>query len=260
MFDAIINKKIDIGDYKFDLHIADVEQLNKMAFSSASDISKISFHSFFKIIENYQLLNSGAALGKNCGPLLISKRKIYRDEIEDCKIAIPGDNTTANLLMNIIFPKVKNKKSYLFSDIEEVVLSEECDAGLVIHETRFTYHQRGLKLIADLGNLWEEKFNLPIPLGGIAIKRSLPENVKSDINKILKNSIEYAFANPDSAMKFMKQNAVELEEEIIRKHVELYVNSFSIDLGNEGKKAIEKLMKEYCKINQLNSSNETLFA
>ncbi len=259
IFDALLNKKIDTGDYKFDLHMGDVEQLNKMAFTSESDISKISFHSFFKIIENYQLLNSGAALGKNCGPLLVSKRKIYVDELADCKIAIPGENTTANLLMKILFPATQNKKPYLFSDIEDVVLSEECDAGLVIHETRFTYKKRGLNLIADLGNLWEEKFNLPIPLGGIAIKRSLPENVKSDINKILKKSIEYAFANPDSAMKFMKQNAVELEEEIIRKHVALYVNNFSIDLGNEGKKAIEKLMEEYCRINLLSTFNETLF-
>lgn len=257
MFDAIINKKIDTKDYKFDLHIADVEQLNKMAFNSESDISKISFHSFFKVQESYQLLNSGAALGKNCGPLIISKRKIYPDELSDCKLAIPGENTTANLLMQIFFPKTVNKKAYLFSDIEEVVLTNECDAGLVIHETRFTYEKRGLKLVADLGNVWEKNFSLPIPLGGIAIKRQLPENIKSDINNILKSSIEYAFANPSSAMNFMKHHAVELDEEIINKHVALYVNNYSLNLGIEGKKAVEKLGEEYGKVNdELFSKNE----
>ncbi len=259
MFDAIINKKIDTGDYQFDLHIADVEQLNKMAFNVESDISKISFHSFFQVLENYQLLNSGAALGKNCGPLLISKRKIYHDEISDCKIAIPGENTTANLLMQIFYPNATKKKPYLFSDIEEVVLSGECDAGLVIHETRFTYQKRGLKLIADLGTLWEAKYALPIPLGGIVIKRKLPENIKSDINEILKSSIEYAFANPNSAMNFMKHHAIELSEDIINKHVALYVNNFSVDLGAEGKKAVEKLGEEYGKENNKFINNNPIF-
>jgi len=161
--------------------------------------------------------------------------------------------------MKIFFPLAKNKQPYLFSDIEEVVLSGECDAGLVIHETRFTYHKRSLKLVADLGTLWEEKFSLPIPLGGIAIKRNLPENVKKDINKILKSSIEFAFANPGSAIGFMKQNAVELDEEIINKHVELYVNNFSIDIGNEGKKAVEKLMEEYARFTAFNLNQSNIF-
>jgi len=259
MFDALINKKVDQGNYKFDLIIADVEELNKLSQNAETDISKMSFHNFFSLTDKYQMLSSGAALGKNCGPLIISKRKIYPDEISDCKIAIPGENTTANLLMKIFFPLAKNKQPYLFSDIEEVVLSGECDAGLVIHETRFTYHKRGLKLVSDLGTLWEEKFRLPTPLGGIAIKKSLPENVKTDINKILRNSIEYAFANPGSAMDFMKQNAVELDEEIINKHVELYVNNFSLDLGNEGKKAVEKLMEEYARLNKIETDYNDLF-
>jgi hypothetical protein len=146
MFDAIINKKIDTRGYDFDLIIADVEQLNQMAFNSESDITKISYHGFFKSIANYQMLNSGGALGKNCGPLIISKKKIYPDELHDCKIAIPGENTTAKLLMDIFFPNIKEYKNYLFSDIEEAVLQNECDAGLVIHETRFVYKEKGLKL------------------------------------------------------------------------------------------------------------------
>jgi 1,4-dihydroxy-6-naphthoate synthase len=245
MFDALINKKINIKNYNFDLIIADVEELNKLSQKAETDISKMSFHNFFKVADNYQMLTSGAALGNNCGPLIISKRKIYPDELSDCRIAIPGESTTANLLMQIFFPTATNKHNYLFSDIEDVVLSGECDAGLVIHETRFTYMQRGLQLISDLGVMWENKFNLPIPLCGIAVKRSLPDNVKNDINKILRDSIEYAFANPGSAISFMKQNAVELKEEIIMKHVELYVNDFSIDLGDEGISAVKKLQELY---------------
>jgi 1,4-dihydroxy-6-naphthoate synthase len=259
MFDALVNRKIDVGEYEFSLKIADVEELNKFTQNAETDISKMSFHNFFKVADKYQMLTSGAALGKNCGPLIISKRKIYPDELSDCRIAIPGESTTANLLMQIFFPKTDKKHIYLFSDIEEVVLSEECDAGLVIHETRFTYQQRGLKLIADLGVMWENKNNLPVPLGGIAIKRSLPQKVKSDINKMLRNSIEYAFANPGSAMNFMKSNAVELQEDIIMNHVELYVNNYSVDLGEEGKKAIEKLKEEYSELNIIGTSSNGLF-
>lgn len=241
MFDALINKKINIKNYNFDLIIADVEELNKLSQKAETDISKMSFHNFFKVADNYQMLTSGAALGNNCGPLIISKRKIYPEELKDCKIAIPGESTTANLLMQIFFPTANNKQIYLFSDIEDVVLSGECDAGLVIHETRFTYNQRGLRLIADLGVMWENKFNLPIPLGGIGAKKNLPENVKADINNILRNSIEYAFANPGSAMNFMKSHAIEMHEDIIMKHIELYVNNYSIDLGVDGISAVKKL-------------------
>jgi len=259
MFDALINKKIDVGEYEFSLKIADVEELNKLSQNEEVDISKMSFHNYFKVVDNYQMLTSGAALGKNCGPLIISKRKIYPDELNDCKIAIPGESTTANLLLQIFFPKADNKLIYLFSDIEDVVLSEECDAGLVIHETRFIYEKKGLKLISDLGVMWENNFNLPIPLGGIAVKRSLSEKVKSDINKILRSSIEYAMANPFSATNFMKTHAVELHEDIIMKHVELYVNNYSIDLGEEGKKAIEKLRLEYSKLNNIDTIKNDLF-
>jgi 1,4-dihydroxy-6-naphthoate synthase len=259
MFDAIINKRIDVGQYEFELHITDIEKLNGLAFKNETDITKISYHSFFKIIDNYQLLNSGSALGKNCGPLIISKRKIFLDELVDCKIAIPGTNTTANLLMKIFYPNAVNKHVYLFSDIETVVLDNECDAGLVIHETRFTYKNRGLKLISDLGNLWENQFHLPIPLGGIAIRRNLPNKVKSDINNILRSSVEFAFSNPEASMQFMKQNAVELDEQIIKQHVELYVNDYSIDLGAEGKRSVEILLSEYNKLENIAIKQTNLF-
>jgi 1,4-dihydroxy-6-naphthoate synthase len=259
MFDALINKKIDVKNYSFELIIADVEELNKLSQKAETEISKMSFNNFFKVADNYQMLRSGAALGKNCGPLIISKRKIYPEELKDCKIAIPGESTTANLLMQIFFPATVNKNIYLFSDIEDVVLSGKCDAGLVIHETRFTYMQRGLRLIAALGVMWENKFYLPIPLGGIAIKRNLPDNIKSDINNILRSSIEYAFANPGSAMNFMKQNAFEMDDDIIMKHVNLYVNNYSIDLSDDGIGAVEKLEEQFNFANKTNRENYQTF-
>lgn len=257
MFDALINKKIETSGYEFDLIIADIEQLNKMAFELLPDITKLSYHSYFKVMGDYQLLNSGSALGKNCGPLIISKHKIYPDELSDCNIAIPGENTTARLLLSLLFPNVSKTKEYLFSDIEDVVSSNECDAGLVIHETRFTYKDRGLSLVADLGSLWEERFNLPIPLGGIAIKRNLPEYVKLEIDRVLRTSIEFALLNPSSALNFMKQFAQDMNEIVMMKHVDLYVNNYSIDLGEDGKESVIKLKEEFLQLNEL-SGNKML--
>lgn len=259
MFDALINKKIDTKNFDFELIIEDIEKLNQYAKNNEVDIGKISFHNFLKLSKNYQLLQSGSAMGQNCGPLIISKRKIYPDEVKDCKIAIPGILTTANLLMQIFFSEAINKRVYLFSDIEDVVLSSECDLGLVIHETRFTYKNRGLKLVADLGVLWEEKFSLPIPLGGIVVKRNLPENIKQDINKILKASIEFAFAKPESSIEFMKSHAVEMDKDIMMQHVNLYVNNFSFELGELGKRSIFCLKQEFLKIHKLADDGIDLF-
>ncbi|HPX75508.1 MAG TPA: 1,4-dihydroxy-6-naphthoate synthase [Bacteroidales bacterium] len=259
MFDALINKKIDTKNFDFEIIIDDIEKLNSYTKQQEVDISKTSFHNFLKISDNYQLLNSGTAMGKNCGPLIVSKRKIYPDELKHCKIAIPGESTTANLLMQIFFKEAQNKNVYLFSDIEELVLSNECDAGLLIHETRFTYQKRGLKLIADLGNLWENKFNLPIPLGGIIVKRSLPDKIKQEIDKMLSESINLAFQNPRSTIPFMKKHAVEMDEEIMMQHVNLYVNEYSKDIGDLGKKSIYKLREEFLKLNNLEEESLDLF-
>ncbi|HOE38482.1 MAG TPA: 1,4-dihydroxy-6-naphthoate synthase [Bacteroidales bacterium] len=259
MFDALINKKIDTKNFDFEIIIDDIEKLNTYTKQQEVDISKTSFHNFLKISDSYQLLNSGTAMGKNCGPLIVSKRKIYPNELKDCKIAIPGESTTANLLMQIFFNEAQNKNVYLFSDIEELVLSNECDAGLLIHETRFTYQKRGLKLIADLGNLWENKFNLPIPLGGIIVKRSLPDKIKQEIDKMLCESINLAFKNLRGTISFMKKHAVEMDEEIMMQHVNLYVNEYSKDIGDLGKKSIYKLREEFLKLNNLEEKSLDLF-
>src|SRR6056297_1910835 len=197
IFDAIVHHKVDTEGLDFDVLLADVEELNKKTARQLLDVSKVSYHAYAKIADNYCLLDAGSALGKNNGPLLISKHKIFPDEVNEVKIAIPGTNTTANLLLSIAYPYATHKKAYLFSDIEEVVLSGEADAGLIIHENRFTYEKKGLQKILDLGEYWEKEMNLPVPLGGIAIKRDMDIELQLKINRILQKSVEYAFENPN---------------------------------------------------------------
>lgn len=244
IFDALVHHKIDTEGLEFDLLLADVEELNKTAFEHQIDITKLSYHAYAYVSDNYTLLDAGSALGNNNGPLLISKKKIYPDEIDHLKIAIPGKYTTANLLLSIAYPNALNKKEYNFSDIEEVVLSNEMDAGLIIHENRFTYKQRGLIKIIDLGEFWESKTNLPIPLGGIVVNKELSHEIQLKINGLVRKSIEYAYENPDSPMAFIKQYAQEMDPDVMHKHIALYVNDYSFDLGETGKKAIRTLYKE----------------
>lgn len=243
IFDALVHQKIDTEGLQFDVILGDVEELNKLAFKGEIDITKLSYHAYAHISDNYKLLNSGSALGYKNGPLLISKKKVYPDEINSLKIGIPGENTTANLLLKIAYPNAKNKSEYLFSDIEEALLSNEIDAGLIIHENRFTYEKRGLHKVIDLGEYWEEKTKLPIPLGGIVVNRNLSNEVQLKVDRVLKRSIEYAFANPKSAYNYIKQFAQEMDEEVMYSHIKLYVNDFTKELGSEGKNAIETLYK-----------------
>ncbi|MDX9696084.1 MAG: 1,4-dihydroxy-6-naphthoate synthase [Bacteroidales bacterium] len=259
IFDAMIHHKIDTEGIDFKVTMADVEELNKKAINQELDVTKISYHAFAYIADNYCLLDSGSALGKNNGPLLISKRKIYPDEINDLKIAIPGKHTTANLLFSVAFPKAQNKIEYLFSDIEEVVLSNEVDAGLIIHENRFTYEKKGLKKIVDLGEYWENETHSPIPLGGIAIKRNLEMDLQLKVNRVLRKSVEFAFNNPKSGYEYIKKNAQEMDEEVMYKHINLYVNNFSIDLGKEGRNAITILYEKATSLGLIKPINKQIF-
>lgn len=239
IFDALIHNKIDTEGLQFEMVMEDVEALNQKAFQAALDITKLSYHAYAYLTKPYQLLDAGSALGKNCGPLLIANSKLQISN--SIKIAIPGKYTTANFLLSLAFPDAKNKTEMLFSEIEEAVLSGKADAGLIIHENRFTYEQKGLKKIIDLGEYWETLTNTPIPLGGIVIKRNLPDDIKKKVNRVLRKSVEYAFANPKSSFNFVKVHAQEMSEEVMYKHIDLYVNKFSIDLGSEGKGAIKLL-------------------
>ena len=238
MFEALTHGRIPQPVKEFDISMSDIEDLNRSAIDNQPDVSKISLGVFPEIIKHYRILNSGSALGFKNGPLIVSRRKIYPDELSDAQIAIPGIHTTANLLLSILFPEVKHKTECLFSDIEEMVMDGGADAGLIIHESRFTYHDKGLNLIADLGERWEEKFGMPVPLGVIVIKRTLSDELQKKIDKSISESIKFAFSKPELSRKFIKDNSQDLDDDVINKHIELYVNEFSVSLGEKGREAI----------------------
>jgi 1,4-dihydroxy-6-naphthoate synthase len=245
MFDAMVHQRIDLEGLDFDVRMADIEALNAAAFAGQIDVTKLSFHAYAYCIGNYVLLDAGSALGRNCGPLLISKRKISRDEVArgDLQIAIPGKYTTANFLLSLAFPRATRKSQLLFSDIEGAVLNGSMDAGLIIHENRFTYAAKGLKKIIDLGEYWESETGAAIPLGGIVINRALPDDVQQKVNRVMRRSVEYAFANRTASLPFVRANAQEMSEDVMYQHIDLYVNEYSVDLGREGRRAVEVLFE-----------------
>jgi 1,4-dihydroxy-6-naphthoate synthase len=249
IFDAIINKKIDTEGIEFDFFLADVETLNNKIFNKEPDIAKLSYHAYAYAAQDYVLLTAGSAIGNGCGPILISKENYSLNQIEELSIAIPGKYTTANLLLSHAVPEAKNKIEMLFSEIEDAVLNDSVMAGLIIHENRFTYRDKGLLRIVDLGIYWEWLTNLPIPLGGIAIKRDIDKNIQIKINRILQKSVEFALANPDSSMDFVAQHAQSMKKEVMQKHIKLYVNDFTVDLGDTGKNAIKTLFTKSQEIN-----------
>jgi 5,8-dihydroxy-2-naphthoate synthase len=243
IFDAMVHGRIDTEGLELDYYLTDIEELNKRAFSGDADITKISFYAYACAAQNYLILDSGSALGHRNGPLLISKKKLAISEIADARIAIPGKYTTANLLFSILWPDAVNKTEYLFSDIEEALLREEADAGLIIHEKRFTYGKKGLLKIADLGEYWEKLTRLPIPLGAIVINRKIPNETAMKVNRIIHRSIQYAHADTLASYDFISSNAQELDRMVINKHIKLYVNEYTSDLGKEGKNAISELFR-----------------
>ena len=243
IFDAMIHHKIDTEGLEFDVHFADVEQLNQAAFQQQYDITKLSYHAFAYASDNYVLMRSGSALGNNCGPLLISNHEMTDDEVNNSKICIPGKYTTANLLFSLKYPDVKNKTFVVFSEVENKVLNSEFDAGVIIHENRFTYEQKGLKKIVDLGEFWEQTYKVPIPLGGIAIKRNIDTAIQKSVERIIKRSVEFAFNNPDSSREFVAKYSQEMSEEVCRQHINLYVNKYSLELGFEGEFAVKTLYR-----------------
>jgi len=260
IFDAMVNGKIDTEGIVFDVVMEDVEALNRKAVSSDLDITKLSYHAYGYVWEDYILLESGSALGENCGPLLISKTKIQNPPLEVPKmnIAIPGEFTTANLLFSLAFPDATMKKEMLFSEIEDAVIKGEADAGLLIHENRFTYHTRGLEKIMDLGVFWEKLCNAPLPLGGIAIKRSVPDKMKQKINRIISKSVRFALNHPNSSFHYVKCNAQTMDDDVMKKHIELYVNDYTVNLGKKGVLAIRKLFEKAIALNLLEPTNKTL--
>jgi 1,4-dihydroxy-6-naphthoate synthase len=244
MFDALVNGKINCEEIFFTPELNDIESLNQKAISGESEISKVSFGVYPLIKDHYEFLTAGAALGNGVGPLFISKRKMKNPLREIQTVAIPGKNTTAYMLFKIFYPELTHVREMIFSGIEDAVLNEQVDAGVIIHENRFTYQEKGLQKISDLGELWEKNMGHMIPLGGIVIKRIYPQAVKQKINYLVKQSVEYAFNHPESSYEYVKANGQELNDEVRKKHIELYVNKYSIDLGAEGKKAVEVFLEK----------------
>jgi 1,4-dihydroxy-6-naphthoate synthase len=261
IFDALVHGKIDTEGLEFEVVMADVEELNRRAFAQTIDITKLSYHAFAHLTVPYQLLNSGSALGFGVGPLLISRKEIpdIQNRISTLAIAIPGKYTTANFLLSLAFPQAKNKVEMLFSEIEQAVLGSKVDAGLIIHENRFTYQSRGLHKLMDLGEFWEGYAHAPIPLGGIVMKRTFSDEIKRKTDRVLRKSVEYAFANPDASRNFVKAHAQEMSEEVMYKHIKLYVNEYSVELGTEGRRAVRLLFDKAKELGIVEGMNENLF-
>lgn len=220
----------------------DIQKLNQQALTYQYDLIKVSAAHIGKLLDRYQVLTTGGALGLNCGPLLISKNNINPEDINNCRIFIPGINTTAKLLFDFAFPDAKNQSYVLFSDIEERVLNEEGALGVIIHENRFTYAAKGLICIKDLGQYWVEQTGLPIPLGVIMIRKSLSNKVKESIKNSIQKSISTANSDPQGIWSYIKRHATELDDSVIRNHINLYVNRFSVELGLEGMNAVRYLL------------------
>jgi len=243
VFDALVHGRIDTEGLEFDYFMADVEELNRRAFTGEPDITKMSLFAYAFSAGNYLILDAGGALGFKNGPLLISKHEMDVKKLADAKIAIPGKYTTANLLFSIAWPDALNKTEYLFSDIERAILSGEADAGLIIHETRFTYASRGLHKIADMGEYWEKLTGLPIPLGIIVISRRISYETALKVNRLIRRSLEYAYKDSLASYDFVRRNAQEMDSAVMNKHIKMFVNKFTLNLGNEGKKAITELLR-----------------
>jgi 1,4-dihydroxy-6-naphthoate synthase len=245
IFDAMVNKKIDTMGLDFTVQLADVQTLNENAIRGNTDITKISYGVLPLALKHYDLLNAGGALGKGVGPLLISREVIPKEEVSNKVIAIPGKNTTAHLLFSTAFPVADKKLFLVFSEIEKAVLDGTADAGVIIHENRFTYQQRGLTKIMDLGEYWEEVTQGPIPLGGIVMRKSFPDELQRTVNGLIRKSVEFAFSHYPVITDYVKQHSQEMEEKVMRQHIDLYVNDYSLDLGADGKAAINKLLEVY---------------
>ncbi|MEQ1746949.1 MAG: 1,4-dihydroxy-6-naphthoate synthase [Saprospiraceae bacterium] len=243
IFDALVHAKVDTEGLDFQVALDDVEALNRHAFAGDIAVTKLSYHAFAHLTDRYQLLDAGSALGNNCGPLLVAREALTEQQVTAGPIAIPGRMTTANFLLSMAYPAAKNKQETLFSDIEDSVLSGQALAGLIIHENRFTYQQKGLVKLLDLGEHWESTTGLPIPLGGIVVRRDLPVSVRHGINRALRRSVEYAFAHPDDVMPFVRAHAQAMDDAVMRAHIDLYVTPFTKDLGLVGREAVRQMFR-----------------
>ncbi|RYY39218.1 MAG: 1,4-dihydroxy-6-naphthoate synthase [Chitinophagaceae bacterium] len=245
IFDALVNGGIDTGELRYEPVLEDVQTLNEWAAQGRLDISKMSFPALFQNSGDYRLLNVGAALGKGVGPLLIARRLVDLPSPDHCRIAIPGVNTTANFLLHHAFPTVSQLVPMLFSNIEDAVLSGDVDMGVIIHENRFTYQQKGLLKVADLGEVWEQKTGAAIPLGCIAIRRELGEELAHTVELQIRESLIHSFKHYPAVSSYVKEHAQAMDEAVMRQHIELYVNDYTMEFGESGRAAIDGFARIY---------------
>jgi 1,4-dihydroxy-6-naphthoate synthase len=260
IFDALVNNKIDTEGITVEPVLEDVQTLNEWAIKGKLDVTKISYGVLPLLLEKYIVLNAGGALGKGVGPLLITKQtSADTKEVNEMTIAIPGEHTTAHMLFSLAYPAATNKKFMVFSAIEDAVLSGEVDAGVIIHENRFTYQQKGLHKLVDLGEYWERETGNPIPLGGIVMKKSFDSALQQKVDKVIKRSLEYAFAHYPLITEYVKQHSQEMSETVMRQHIDLYVNNYSLQLGVDGKAAVNTFLDIYEQLKKVAAHNKEIF-
>jgi len=262
IFDALVNRKIDTGGIEFEPVLEDVQTLNKWAIEGKLDISKISYGVLPLVLDKYAVLNSGGALGKGVGPLLIARQTVagFQKAIEDLTVAIPGVNTTAHLLFSYAFAGAAKKRFMVFNEIENAVLSGDVDAGVIIHENRFTYQDKGLVKLMDLGEYWESTTHAPIPLGGIIIDKKIDRSTQRIVDELIQKSVAYSFERYPAISKYVSMHSQEMSEEVMRKHIDLYVNNFSLTLGLEGKRAVDTFLKVYADLHHIVPNSNSVFA
>jgi 1,4-dihydroxy-6-naphthoate synthase len=260
IFYALVHGKIETPGIFYKEILEDVETLNRMARQARLDITKVSFHAFGLLRDTYCLLRSGGALGRGCGPLVVARDECAMQDLKGKTIAIPGELTTAFLLLQIFDPELKqNIRTMPFHQIIEAVKSGEADAGLIIHESRFTYQQQGLKQIIDLGAWWEQETGLPIPLGCIIARRDLGKELVQRTDTLIRKSLEYAFSNSKETKTYIRRHAQELDERVIDQHIRLYVNDYSLDIASEGVRALEELFRRAAEQGIMPKSSQPLF-
>ena len=244
MFDALLHGRIPTEGLSFGLHMADIEELNRLSEAGAACVTKLSVAQYARIADRYKILPSGAALGRGSGPLLVSGRPLVPGQLAGKRVAVPGFNTTANLLLSSAYGNGMIREERLFSEVAPAVLRGEADAGVLIHEERFTYAEKGLSLVSDLGGEWERKTGLPIPLGIIVVSRELDADTQRLIGRKIRESIAYAFARPSESRPFVREHAQELSDEVTERHIRMFVNDYSLDMGEEGREAVRVLLRE----------------
>jgi 1,4-dihydroxy-6-naphthoate synthase len=259
IFHALVRGPVRAEGLRFAERLEDVETLNRLAAAVALDVTKVSYGAVPHLLGEYVLLRSGGALGRGCGPLVVARRPLDAGAVASVRIAIPGRRTTAALLLRLFAPEAPEPVEMVYSDIMPAVARGEVDAGLIIHESRFTYPAHGLERVVDLGEWWEAETGLPIPLGGIVARRSLGDAVLQAVDGAVRRSVEHAFAHPDASRPYVRAHAQEMDDAVARRHVELYVNRFSVDVGEEGERAVRELFRRAAAVGAVRGTSAAPF-